>query len=134
MRNVYNKWRRNTMTQNEYKHISIEEDEEEEVFVVGAAAAPAEQAVRVTQASPSAQVEAVAQVAGTVQEASVQAAVPASVQQAAQATPTPSKTNSAEQTLDDLDAEPMSLLQKIIIAAAVVGVIVLVAYLVMHAL
>ena len=122
------------MTQNEYKHISIEEDEEEEVFVVGAAAAPAKQAVRVTQASPSAQVEAVAQVAGAVQEASVQAAVPASVQQAAQATPTPSKTNSSEQTLDDLDAEPMSLLQKIIIAAAVVGVIVLVAYLVMHAL
>ena len=122
------------MTQNEYKHISIEEDEEEEVFVVGAAAAPADQAVRVTQASPSAQVEAVAQVAGTVQEASVQAAVPASVQQAAQATPTPFKTNSSEQTLDDLDAEPMSLLQKIIIAAAVVGVIVLVAYLIMHAL
>ena len=73
------------MTQNEYKHISIEEDEEEEVFVVGAAAAPEKQTV------------------------------PASVQQAAQATPTPSKTNSAEQTLDDLDAEPMSLLQKIII-------------------
>ena len=92
------------MTQNEYKHISIEEDEEEEVFVVGAAAAPEKQTV------------------------------PASAQQPAQATPTPSKTNSSEQTLDDLDAEPMSLLQKIIIAAAVVGVIVLVAYLVMHAL
>ena len=110
------------MTQNEYKHISIEEDEEEEVFVVGAAAAPAKQTVQAASAQE------------VVSASAAQEVVSASAQQPAQATPTSSKANSAEQMLDDLDAGPMSLLQKIIIAAAVVGVIVLVAYLVMHAL
>lgn len=109
------------MAQDSYKHISIEEDEE--VFVVGAAAC-APQATGSEEMVPEGQA---AQEAASVQsESSVQPVPTASMR--------PASAVSREEhdlTADDLRGEPMSLLQKIIIAAAIVGVIVLVAYLVL---
>ena len=97
----------NEMSQDAYKHISIE-NAEEEVFVVGAR--------RVTNDPSSCQ-----QFPKESSTTSARASKDASKD---------SSKDAYEQTSDDLRAEPMSLLQKIIIAAAVAGVIVLVAYLI----
>ena len=154
------------MAQDTYNHISFENDEEE-VFVVGAAAAsPAQAALRNktsavaetyedaeeiadevaafydvaaeddfgapvaeskadtdTRAAAGASVGALRDVSGA--EAGEAAAISAAKRQKKQ------RNSEHEQTAEDLLGEPMPLLQKIIIAAAVVGVAVLVAYLVL---
>lgn len=97
----------NEMSQDAYKHISIE-NAEEEVFVVGAGC--------VTNDPTSCQ-----QFSKESSATSARASKDASKD---------SSKDTYEQTSDDLRAEPMPLLQKIIIAAAVAGVIVLVAYLI----
>ena len=97
----------NEMSQDAYKHISIE-NAEEEVFVVGAGC--------VTNDPTSCQ-----QFSKKSSATSARASKDASKD---------SSKDTYEQTSDDLRAEPMPLLQKIIIAAAVAGVIVLVAYLI----
>ena len=154
------------MAQDTYNHISFEDDEEE-VFVVGAAAAaPAPTALRNkvsavaetyedakeiadevaafydvaaeedfgtpvaesnadadTRATAGASTGAPRDVSGA--EAGEAAATSAAKRQKKQ------RNSEHEQTAEDLLGEPMPLLQKIIIAAAVVGVAVLVAYLVL---
>ena len=154
------------MAQDTYNHISFEDDEEE-VFVVGAAAAaPAPTALRnkvsavaetyedakeiadevaafydvaaegdfvvpVAESNSDAETRAAAgafagaprDVLGA--EAGEAAAISAAKRQKKQ------RNSEHEQTAEDLLGEPMPLLQKIIIVAAVVGVAVLVAYLVL---
>ena len=101
----------NEMSQDAYKHISIE-NAEEEVFVVGAGC--------VTNDPTSCQ-----QFSKESSATSARASKDASKDSSKD-----SSKDTYEQTSDDLRAEPMPLLQKIIIAAAVAGVIVLVAYLI----
>ena len=154
------------MAQDTYNHISFEDDEEE-VFVIGAAAAsPVPTSLR-SKASVAAETyedaeeiadevaafyDAAAEddfdafVAGGKVDADTRAAagtsagVPRDVSDvAAGKTAATSaakrqkkqRNSEYEQTAEDLLGEPMPLLQKIIIAAAVVGVAVLVAYLVL---
>ena len=90
----------------DYKHISIEEDEEEEVFMVGARAV-----------KPELVPDFVAEPVSEAPAAPKMQASPAPVAAAAPA--------------NELEVPPMSMLQKVIIGLAVVGVVVLVAYLIM---
>ncbi len=154
------------MAQDAYNHISFEDDEEE-VFVVGAAAVSSASTARQsnvsnadeayedareiadevaafydvaaeedfgtpvaesnadadTRATAGASTGAPRDVSGA--EAGEAAATSAAKRQKKQ------RNSEHEQTAEDLLGEPMPLLQKIIIAAAVVGVAVLVAYLVL---
>lgn len=154
------------MAQDTYNHISFEDDEEE-VFVVGAAAAAPAQASHQSRASAAAEIYEDAQeiadevaafydvaaeegfgapVAKSNEDADVRATAGVSAgaprdvsgaeaEEAAAASEAKrqkkQRNSEHERTAEDLLGEPMSLLQKIIIAAAVVGVAVLVAYLVL---
>ena len=89
------------MAQQDFKHISIEDDDEEVIVVGARAVKPA--------AAPDPE----------------PAPAPAPTTKPA---PAPAQTVPAE---DDLEVPPMSLLQKVIIGVALVGVVILVAYLVM---
>ncbi len=157
------------MTEQGFKHITIEEDEE--VFVVGAQAVPCAQEggtdlaeAAFTTASheggafrsaEAASVEAAlegdasgeAAFAGTVPGDALRAYADASgrmspgrtgasdplekdVSAASADSAFPSQNGWREPTMEDIKGEPMPLLQKVILAAAVVGVVVLVLYIV----
>ena len=154
------------MAQDTYNHISFEDDEEE-VFVVGAAAAaPAPTALRKKVSAVAETYEDAKEIADEVaafydvaaegdfgvpvaesnSDADTRAAAGAPAgaprdvlgAEAGEAAATSAakrqkkqRNSEHEQTAEDLLGEPMPLLQKIIIAAAVVGVAVLVAYLVL---
>ena len=153
------------MAQDTYNHISFED--EEEVFIVGAAAASSALAARQSNVSNAEETYEDAQeiadevaafydvaaegdfdapVAESNAEADARAAAGASTSalrdvlgtEAGEAAATSAakrqkkqRNSEHEQTAEDLLGDPMPLLQKIIIAAAVVGVAVLVAYLVL---
>ena len=154
------------MAQDTYNHISFEDDEEE-VFVVGAAAAaPAQASLRSKTSVAVETYEDAKEIADEVAAfydaaaeedfgalgaesktdadtravAGASVGAPRDVSDAAvgEAAATSvakrqkkQRNSEHEQTTEDLLGEPMPLLQKIIIAAAVVGVAVLVAYLVL---
>lgn len=154
------------MAQDTYNHISFEDDEEE-VFVVGAAAAaPAPTALRNKVSAVAETYEDAKEIADEVaafydvaaegdfgvpvadsnSDADTRAAAGASAcaprdalgTEAGEAAATSAakrqkkqRNSEHEQTAEDLLGEPMPLLQKIIIAAAVMGVAVLVAYLIL---
>ncbi len=154
------------MAQDTYNHISFEDDEEE-VFVVGAAAAlPVPTSLRSKASVAAGTYEDAEEIADEVAafydvaaeddfgvpvaeskadtDARAAAGAPAGAPrdvlgaEAGEAAATSAakrqkkqRNSEHEQTAEDLLGEPMPLLQKIIIAAAVVGVAVLVAYLVL---
>lgn len=154
------------MAQDTYNHISFEDDEEE-VFIVGAAAVASAPAARQSNVSNADETYEDAQeiadevasfygvaveedfgvsVAESNADADARAAAGASTSALRDVSDAEAggaavaseakrqkkqRNNDHEQTAEDLLGEPMPLLQKIIIAAAVVGVAVLVAYLVL---
>lgn len=118
------------MSQDQYTHIVIEDEEEEEIFVVGAAA----QGVGAAAAAQDDGAAGIANVATSAPAQSDGAAAPcAPVPQKPRKPSGMQKGNAVpfEQQDDNPFGQPMPLLQKIIIAAALVGVAVLVAYLVL---